>query len=99
MRRWLGILIAICLVSPAVDAQVFKPSRSKKAATTKKAPAADPDKKAAKKQPRTTTAKKRPKKSSASERETDSDEETAEPAPKKKGDNDYVKIWNDKEIE
>ena len=100
MRRWLAILVTICLASPAVDAQVFKP-KSKKATAAKKqaSTSADPEAKAAKKQPRATTAKKRPvkKKSNAGDRGSP-DDLTPEPEPKGAA-KDYVKIWDDDEIE
>ncbi|HEY5922563.1 MAG TPA: hypothetical protein VIV11_12870 [Kofleriaceae bacterium] len=88
MLRWLGIIIALGLVSAPVDAQVFKPKSKKAAVTEKKA--------ATKKQPRAGATKKRPakKKSAASAR---SDEES-EPEEKPTG-KDYVKIWDDDEIE
>ena len=95
MLRWLGIILAIGLVSTCADAQVFKPKSKKAAATEKKASA----KKAAKKQPRAGATKKRPakKKSSASDRGSP-DDLTPEPESKGAG-KDYVKIWDDDEIE
>jgi len=99
MLRWLGIILAIGLVSTSADAQVFKP-KSKKAAATEKKSAADPEKKAAKKQPRAAATKKRPvKKKSAKASERDSaDEDVAESESKGTG-KDYVKIWDDDTIE
>jgi len=95
MLRWLAIIVAMLLVSSPVDAQVFKP-KSKTAAATKKA-SADPDKKA-KKQPRAGATKKRPKKkSNASDRET-ADDLTSDEEPKRAS-KDFVKIWDDDEIE
>ena len=97
MRRWLGLILAIGLVSTSASAQVFKP-KSKKAASTEKKSAADPEKKTAKKQPRAGATKKRPKKkSSASDRGT-ADDLTPEPESKSAG-KDYVKIWDDDSIE
>ncbi|HEY5952488.1 MAG TPA: hypothetical protein VIV40_43615 [Kofleriaceae bacterium] len=98
MRRWLGIILTIGLFSTPASAQVFKP-KSKKAAAAKKEPASDQPKKAAKKQPRAGATKKRPakKKSAASDRARP-DEETAEPESKTTG-KDYVKIWDDDDIE
>jgi len=96
MLRWLAIFVALCVASASADAQVFKP-KSKKAAAAKKEPSADPDKKVAKKQPRAGSAKKRPKKKAATERASE-DEETSEPESKGSG-KDYVKIWDDDEIE
>jgi hypothetical protein len=96
MRRWLGIMLAIGFVSTSASAQVFKPKSKKAAATEKKS--ADPEKKTAKKQPRAGATKKRPKKkSSASDRGT-ADDLTPEPESKSAG-KDYVKIWDDDEIE
>jgi len=94
MLRWLGIILAIALVSTSADAQVFKP-KSKKAAAAKKETSADTPKKTAKKQPRTAPTKKRVGKKKSIER---SDEETAEPESKGTG-KDYVKIWDDDDIE
>jgi hypothetical protein len=96
MLRWLGIILAIGLVSTSADAQVFKPKSKKAAATEKKAA---PQKKAAKKQPRAGATKKRPakKKSKASDRGS-SDDLTSESESKGAG-KDYVKIWDDDEIE
>ncbi len=93
MLRWLGIILAIGLVSGSADAQVFKP-KSKKAAAAKKA---DPEAKAAKKQPRAGATKKRPtkKKAKAAAR---ADEETDESESEGTG-KDYVKIWDDDSIE
>ena len=68
MRRWLGLILAIGLVSTSASAQVFKPKSKKAAAAEKKS--ADPAKKAAKKQPRAGATKKRPKKkTTASDRD------------------------------
>jgi hypothetical protein len=95
MLRWFVIFIALCVMSTSADAQVFKP-KSKKAAAAKKA-SADPEKKA-KKQPRAGATKKRPKKkSNASDRGT-ADDLTPEEEPKGSA-KDYVKIWDDDEIE
>ncbi len=93
LLRWLGIILAIGLVSGSADAQVFKP-KGKKAAATKKAPV----KKAAKKQPRAGATKKRPakKKAAVVERESDDDETESESTGSGK---DYVKIWDDDTIE
>ena len=98
MLRWLGIILTIVLVSTSADAQVFKP-KSKKAAATKKESSAAPEKNSAKKQPRAASTKKRvsKKKSAASDRAS-SDEETAEPESKGTG-KDYVKIWDDDDVE
>ena len=96
MARWLGIILAMCLVGGSANAQVFKP-KSKKAAATQKA-AADPEKKAAKKQPRAGATKKRPKKNAKSERAGDDEETASAPEPKGAA-KDYVKIWDDDEIE
>jgi hypothetical protein len=104
MRRWLGILIALAiplaLATPA-DAQVFKP-KSKKAAAESKAPAkkkkAAPKKKAPKKQPRTAATKKRPAKTAAADRARPADDEAPDPAPKG-AEKDFVKIWDDEQIE
>lgn len=97
MLRWLGLILTIVLVSTSADAQVFKP-KSKKATAAKKESTAAPEKKAAKKQPRTAPAKKRvAKKKAAADRES-SDEDTAEPESKGAG-KDYVKIWDDDEVE
>ena len=96
MRRWLGIILAIGLVSTSASAQVFKPKSKKAAATEKKS--ADPAKKAAKKQPRAGATKKRPKKkTTASDRDT-ADDQASEPESKSAG-KDYVKIWDDDSIE
>lgn len=94
MLRWLGIVVALALVSAPADAQVFKP-KSKKAAATSKAP----QKKAAKKQPRAAATKKRvakKKKKAPAAAAADDDETESEP---KASDKDYVKIWDDEEIE
>lgn len=93
LLRWLGIILAIGLVSGSADAQVFKP-KGKKAAATKKAPV----KKAAKKQPRAGATKKRPakKKAAVVERESDDSETESESTGSGK---DYVKIWDDDTIE
>ena len=98
MRRWLGIFLAIGLVSSSAHAQVFKPTKAKKAAATEKKAAADPDKKSAKKA-RAGATKKRPakKKTSAADRGSP-DDLTPEPESKGAG-KDYVKIWDDDEIE
>jgi hypothetical protein len=96
MLRWVGIIVAIALVSTAADAQVFKP-KSKKAAATEKSAA--PAKKTAKKQPRASATKKRPAKKKAAKAETvDEDEDVAESESKGAG-KDYVKIWDDDTIE
>ncbi len=104
MLRWLGIILAIGLVSTAADAQVFKPKAKKAAMTTKKAPAdGDEPKKAepkkAKKQPRAAPAKKRvaKKKTKAAEPEP-AEDETSESESKGAG-KDYVKIWDDDSVE
>lgn len=97
MLRWLGIILAIGLVSTAADAQVFKP-KAKKAAATK--PAASSEPKKAKKQPRTAPTKKRvtaKKKAKAAQRDS-ADDETSE-SESKGTDKDYVKIWDDDSIE
>lgn len=93
MLRWLAVLVAFALASVPAEAQVFKP-KGKKAAATQKAP-----KKAAKKQPRAATRKKKrvtAKKKKQVVREVEDDEVEAEP---KGDDKDYVKIWDDEEIE
>lgn len=92
MLRWLGIIVALAVVSASADAQVFKP-KSKKAAATQKAA---PEKKAAKKQPRTAPTKKRVTAKKKKAKAADEDEAEAEP---KATDKDYVKIWDDEEIE
>jgi hypothetical protein len=97
MRRWLGIILAIGLVSTSASAQVFKP-KSKKAAATEKKSAADPEKKTAKKA-RAGATKKRPAKKKTRAADSGSpDDLTPEPEPKSAG-KDYVKIWDDDEIE
>lgn len=96
MLRWLGIILAIGLVSTSADAQVFKP-KAKKAAATK--PAKGEPKKA-KKQPRTAPTKKRvatKKKAKAAKRDS-AEDETSE-SESKGTDKDYVKIWDDDSIE
>ena len=88
MLRWLGILVAIALCSTSADAQVFKPKAKKAAPAEKKATA---KKKAAKKQPRAAPNKKRvtAKKKAAARKGGDAEDD----------DRDYVKIWDDDEIE
>jgi hypothetical protein len=97
MLRALGIFLALALASPPADAQVFKP-KSKKSAPAKTEKTADkaPAKKAAKKtknQPRAASTKKRvtAKKKTRADRLAES--ASAE------SDKDYVKIWDDDEIE
>jgi hypothetical protein len=97
MLRWLGIIVALCVMSASADAQVFKP-KSKKAAATKKESSADPDKKAAKKQPRTSATKKRPKKKTKAASADEEEDVASEPEPKGAA-KDYVKIWDDDAIE
>jgi hypothetical protein len=94
MLRWLGIILAIGLVSASADAQVFKP-KSKKAAATKKEPA----KKSAKKQPRAGATKKRPAKKKAAAVESESEDEDETESESKPSGKDYVKIWDDDSIE
>jgi len=91
MLRLLVLVLALAVGSTAAEAQVFRPkSGAKKAPAAKAAPAT------AKKQPRTAPPKKRPakKKNAAAA----ADEETSAPEPKNAG-KDYVKIWDDEEIE
>ena len=110
MGRWLGLVVAVALGlgTTTASAQVFKPKTAKK--TEKKATAAEPKataaepkaaKKTAKKQPRTAPTKKRvttkSKKSAAAERSRP-DDLTPEPAAKS-ADKDYVKIWDDDNVE
>lgn len=100
MLRPLFVVIALALVGAPAEAQVFRPKAGKKTVEKKATPAADPaEKKAAKKQPRAAPTKKRPakKKNAAADRARADDEESA-PEPKG-GDKDYVKIWDDDEIE
>jgi hypothetical protein len=104
MLRWLGILLALAIASPA-DAQVFKPKSKKSAKADKSEKAEKPDKddkaepqKKAKKQPRSAQTKKRVKKKKNAADRARPDDLT--PEPEKKGaDKDYVKIWEDDEIE
>lgn len=93
MLRWLGIIVALALVSASADAQVFKP-KSKKAAATQKA--APEKKKTAKKQPRTAPTKKRVAKKKKAKAVADDAETESESTG---GDKDFVKIWDDEEIE
>jgi hypothetical protein len=88
MLRWFGILIAIALCSTSADAQVFKPKAKKPAATEKKA---KKSKKAAKKQPRSAHTKKRVSKKKS--------KRTRDEVASKDDDKDYVKIWDDDEVE
>lgn len=94
MRRWLGIILAIGLVSTSATAQVFKPKSKKAAATEKKS---DSSKKTAKKA-RAGATKKRPAKKKPSADRGSPDDLTPEPESKGAG-KDYVKIWDDDEIE
>lgn len=94
MLRWLGIFVALALVSGSADAQVFKP-KAKKPAATKKEPA----KKAAKKQPRAAATKKRPTKKKAPAAERPSDDEDETESESTGSGKDYVKIWDDDTIE
>jgi hypothetical protein len=96
MLRWLGIILAIGLVSTSADAQVFKP-KAKKAAATK--PAASGEPKKAKKQPRAAANKKRVAKKKAKAAERDSAEDETSESESKGTDKDYVKIWDDDSIE
>jgi hypothetical protein len=96
MLRWLGIILAIGLVSASADAQVFKPKSKKAAATEKKAEPAK--KKTAKKQPRAGATKKRPKKKATSETARVEEDEAPEVESKVSA-KDYVKIWDDDQIE
>ena len=94
MLRALAMLVVLAVAASPADAQVFKP-KAKKAAPAKA------EKKAAapKKQPRAAPNKKRPAvKKKAADRSRSDDDEASEPAPKG-GDKDYVKIWDDEEIE
>ena len=97
MLRPLLVVIALALVGAPAEAQVFRPKTGKKTVEKKATPAAAPaEKKAAKKQPRAAPTKKRPaKKKNAA---VDRDDEESAPEPKG-GDKDYVKIWDDDEIE
>ena len=94
LLRWLGIILAIGLVSGSADAQVFKP-KGKKAAATKKEPA----KKSAKKQPRAGATKKRPAKKKAAAVERDESEEEETESESSGSGKDFVKIWDDDTIE
>ena len=89
MLRRLAILIVLAMFASPASAQVFKPK-------SKKPAAAKAEKKAPKKQPRTAPTKKRPaaKKKAAAR----PDDQESESAPKG-ADKDYVKIWDDEEIE
>ena len=91
MLRWLGIVVALALVSAPADAQVFKPKAKKAAATKsekaeKKTPA-----KAAKKAPAKKRVKKKSKARPADGAEAEADSTESDP--------DYVKIWDDDTIE
>lgn len=90
MLRWLGILVAIALCSTSVDAQVFKPRAKKPVAAEKKKA-----KKSAKKQPRGAAAKKRVAKQKKAKRRRD----RVAASESRDADKDYVKIWDDDEIE
>ena len=106
MPRWLGLIVTIGLLGSPASAQVFKP-KSKKAATTEKTTKSSTDssdekpvKKSAKKQPRSAKTKKRvtsKKKSAVSDRGRP-DDLTPDLQPKG-ADKDYVKIWDDDDIE
>lgn len=91
MLRWLGILFALALCSTSADAQVFKPKAKKPAAAEKKAKAKK-SKKTAKKQSRSSHSKKRVSKKKKSKR-------TRDEVASKDDDKDYVKIWDDDEVE
>ena len=100
MVRLLLLVLALVVTSSAAEAQVFRPkANSKKAApAAKTAPATAP----VKKQPRAAPTKKRPtnppkKKNAAADRAAP-DDLTPEPEPKGAG-KDYVKIWDDEDIE
>ena len=102
MLRALGIIIALVVASTPVDAQVFKP-KSKKAAAAKTQKSESSDKgdtapaaKKAKKQKRGASAKKRVAKKKKARAEQVGLSESAESA---EVDSDYVKIWDDDEIE
>jgi hypothetical protein len=90
MLRWFGILIAIALCSTSADAQVFKPKAKKPAAAEKKAKAKK-SKKTAKKQSRSSHTKKRVSKKKS--------KRTRDEVASKDDDKDYVKIWDDDEVE
>jgi hypothetical protein len=97
MLRWLVILVALSVMSTSADAQVFKP-KSKKAAAAKKVKSADPEQTTAKKQPRAGATKKRPKQKSSAADRGSPDDLTPEAEPKSAA-KDYVKIWDDDDIE
>jgi hypothetical protein len=96
MLRWLGILLAIGLTSASADAQVFKPKPKKAAApdkSEKKKAAAEPS---AKKQSRAAPTKKRV---ATKKKVKPARDDEAPESESKDTDKDYVKIWDDDEIE
>lgn len=98
MARLLLLVLALAVTSTAAEAQVFRP----KSGAKKAAPAAKTAPATAKKQPRAAPTKKRPtnppkKKNAAADRGAPDD---LTPEPEAKGAaKDYVKIWDDEEIE
>jgi hypothetical protein len=100
MTRWLALVLVLGVTSPA-SAQVFKPKAKKAEKVAKKTAPAPAEADPAPKQPRAAptpkrvTAKATKKKTAADRTQTDA---ASEPAPKG-AEKDYIKIWDDDEIE